>query len=233
MSQQTLETLTFLDGEGSASSHQHELEIHGDTFWKVNDSSIEDYSRRADILGNPEGLKFLIQAQLGDRDDNVGLDIAAGTNAQALRDLLSSGVLRRAIATNFEDGRTKSVRRDRRLTHIAGDITKPQTWKKIIRKKQKIAPEGLALVMHRPMGGLQQLNPDTYRGAAHLLLDSLRPGGLMFSQIPRNLVGQPRRELCDSIERRSDVAGVIVSPPKPPRVHVDEADIYAVVIKKD
>ncbi len=60
---------------------------------------------RGQIFGDIRAVKFIIDAQIGGESDNVGLDIAAGSDARALRDLLDSGVLRLALATNYEDRR--------------------------------------------------------------------------------------------------------------------------------
>ncbi len=123
---------------------------------------------------------------------------------------------------------------DSRLAHIDGKLTDPATLAGVVDWKKRYAPRGFAIVMHRPIGGLQTLPFRTYRGASHLMLDLTRSGGLTFTQVPRNLVASPRvlTGLCASIRQRSDVAEVIVSPPKPPNTHVDWADLYAIILKR-
>jgi hypothetical protein len=69
--------------------------------------------------------------------------------------------------------------------------------------------------MHRPVGGLQFLRPCFYRGAAHLLLDMIRPGGVAFFQVPQALDGiiHPRefRDLHTSLRERGDIKDIIPS----------------------
>ncbi len=234
MSEVDYQVLEFLDGATPADKLRHRLEEQGDGLWSVNNSTIDDYSSRANFWGHPGGLKFIIDAQIGGESDNVGLDIAAGSDARALRDLLDSGVLRLALATNYEDRRPDAVINDSRLAHIDGKLTDPATLAGVVDWKKRHAPRGFAIVMHRPIGGLQTLPFRTYRGASHLMLDMTRSGGLTFTQVPRNLVASPRvlAGLCASIRQRSDVAEVIVSPPKPPYTHVDSADLYAIILKR-
>lgn len=89
--------------------------------------------------------------------------------------------------------------------------------------------------MHRPIGGLQELRPKVYRGAAHFLLDLIRPGGLMFTQVPRRLVevADEHRQTCESIRNRPDVLEVMTTSQRPHTTFgdIDENDLYAVILK--
>lgn len=220
------EVFSFLNGA-------RDPDLHHDDWWKVNNSSFRDYSRRAKLLGCRGGLRQIIDTQIVSGEDNVGLDIAAGAKARALRNLLDSGVLRSALATNYKDRRPRRIVKDSRLEHIDGDLTDPATWRKIVEWKNHNAPHGFTLAMHRPVGGLQHLPNEIYRGAAHLVVDLVKPGGLLFTQVPRNLASDQGAlvELCAEIQERPDVAEVITSPPKSPYAHIDKADLYAVVFK--
>lgn len=225
--------LTFLDAFPQDDPGWFSLKWHGDRSWAINNSSLRHYSRRANIDNDPDGLITFITDKIGTSEDNVALDVAAGSNPQALRDLLDSGVVGRALATNYQDRRPWAVRRDTRLDHIKGTLAQADTWRKIIDWQRDHAPDGLAIAMHRPVGGLQDLQPEVYRGAAHVLFDMVRPGGIMFTQVPRRLRNVPGQleELCGSLRERPDVGGIIHSAPRPRYAHVDESDTYAVIIK--
>ena len=224
---------SFLDGARDADDNDLSL-VSGSDAWYVNNSTFFDYARRASIFNQPDGLAKLVVRQIGTAEDNAGLDLAAGTTARAIRDLLDSGVLRHALATNYSDHRPENVVADDRLDHIAGNLTVPDTWEKIIDWTKVKAPDGLALVMHRPLAGLQSLPTKTYAGAANLMLDMIRPGGLMFTQIPRTLVAKPSElsVLCQDIRERPDIDRVHITPPRTKVTNNDERDLYAVVIKK-
>lgn len=226
--------LTFLDGADGAPAHRDIMSRLGEReFWRVNNSGIDDYSERARILGAPDTLKVIIAATLGYNEDSVGIDIAAGSDIRALRDLLDLHILRSAVATNFSDSRSRSAFGDLRVSHIDGDITVPDTWLQIGQWQERHTPEGFALAMHRPVGALQELPVHTYRGAAHFLLDRIKPGGLMFTQVPRTIVEDKREmlDLCRTINRRKDVVEVITSPQAAPGTPKDWADTYAVILK--
>lgn len=228
----------FLDNAQIGCYEHEQLKEHGDQKWLVNSSTFADYSRRANLLGRVSGLFDIINEQIGHSQDNVGIDIAAGSTPQALRDLLDCDLLSSALSTNFEDRRPRWIKRDARLDHIAGDLITPATWSRIAQWKDHNAPEGFALAMHRPVGGLQSLDARVYFGAAHMVLDMVRPNGLMFTQIPRGVSSSILPHLCASIRARSDVANVITSPPHrivTPSLYyenIDEYDKYAVIIKR-
>lgn len=227
--------LSFLDGVQEPRIAREYLAKKGDDAWDINDSTIHDYGRRANFFRDPEGLVRIIRSHIGFDTENVALDLGAGTHAQALRDLLDSGAVGRALATNYEDRRLVGPE-DPRLDRIAGDLTLPSTWRDIIEWQRLQASQGFNLVMHRPIAGLQKLPPRAYRGAAHLALDIAHPEGLMFTQVPRSIVEDPPQwdRLCRSIRNRPDVLRVIASPPRPAHVRywkTDESDAYALILK--
>ena len=96
------------------------------------------------------------------------------------------------------------------------------------------APEGLALVMHRPVGGLQELPLETYRGGAHFLLDLVRADGLMFTQVPRSLASDETSlaEVCAEIRQRKDVREIITNARPKFLYALDYSDLYAVIFKQ-
>lgn len=226
--------LQFLDGAGDAFAHQDDLHLVGDALWKVNNSSLADYAARASFYGDPGSLIEIIDDQIGQDEANAGLDIAAGSYARALRDLLDSGVIGRALATNYEDRRPLYVSRDERIGHVQGSLTEAGPWAGMRAWRDQHAPQGFALTMHRPVGGLQKLPYKTYFGAAHFILDMVRSHGMLFTQVPRSLVEDavPLSYLCASIRERPDVRDIIVSPPKPEGTFIDWADTYAVILKR-
>lgn len=226
--------LSFLDGAYQDYPNWYYMLVNGDHRWRVNNSTMQDYSRRAYIGGTVHGLEDIIVDRVGHSEDNVGLDLAAGSRAQALRDLLDSGVLGRALATNYQNRMPRRMRKRDDLDHIKGNLVKQETWRKIIDWQKRHAPEGFDLVMHRPVGGLQDLGPRTYHAAAHILLGTVKPGGMMFTQVPRRLVNLESSldRLCRDIRGREDVEGVITTGERPSkRLSNDESDLYAVILK--
>jgi hypothetical protein len=233
MSEVVSRDFMFLNGAAGLDIPIARLEELEEGKWSTTDSSIDDYSARANFLGRSDGLVEIIRRQLGDADDNVGLDIAAGANGRALRDLLDSGILRKALITNFADKRSDEVKHNDRLYHITGNLVLPQTWHEILDWQETFAPDGLSLIMHRPVGALQDLPNATYRGALHLLLDRTRLGGLLFTQIPRPLVRDTAAllNIRDTLRARSDVGRVIVrSTIRKDKPH--RTDTHVVIIKK-
>jgi len=51
------QVLNFLDGADNAPCHLRDLTYSGDRFWIVNDSSLRDYSDRANLFEGPLGLE--------------------------------------------------------------------------------------------------------------------------------------------------------------------------------
>jgi hypothetical protein len=208
--------------------------VYRDHNWSVNNSSLRDYSRRANMNGRIDGLIRMIEGRLGEGEDNVGLDLAAGSRPHALSNLLESGVLARALATNYADRRPRSLKRDPRLDHRKGNLLNPKTWQGIQAWQQQHAPEGFALAMHRPVGGLQDLPPDFYEGAAHAVLDMVGEDGMFFTQVPRILAAVPRHleRVCEGIQDRPDVEEVVRSLPRSKDMPVDERDPCVVIFKR-
>lgn len=209
------------------------LRKSGDGLWCVNNSDIKDYSRRARIFGRNSGLLEVLKTNLNQNDPGVGLDIAAGSLAVALRDLADMELIQSGLATNYEDRRSFRVAEDQRIGHVSGDITEQRTWDEIERWRQVHAPDGFSVAMHRPVGGLQDLPDFTYEGAVHAVLDMVQDEGVFFTQIPRTLVDNPRLlgPICKSIHDRPDVDRILSSGRPNWFAHVDESDSFAVIIK--
>jgi len=185
--------------------------------WRVNNSSLEDYFGPVKLDGHPEGVLGIIQRQIGDTEGNAGIDIAGGTNGVALQELLKMGLLENALVTNYRN-RPNWRARKAGIDYVRGNILLPKTWQKIIDWQEEQAPEGLALVMHRPDGGMQSLSTDFYEGVVHLLLDVVGPKGVMFTQVPQILRHRRPEELaaiCEGVKTRPDVEEILV--PKPPQ----------------
>ncbi len=226
--------LSFVDGATRDCDDEDFLVWAGDSGWRVNNSGMFDYSRRANINGEPSGLADVIEERIGYSRENVALDVAAGSDARALRDLMRLGIVGRALATNYKDKRPRSTKRVKGLDHIKGDLIERRPWEEMLAWAARYAPEGFDLVMHRPVGGLQRMNKEFYHGAGHLLLDMVKAGGLLFVQVPRPIADRPAAlvDLCQEVRGREDVEGVITTRRKPERGrNRDESDLYAVVFK--
>jgi hypothetical protein len=205
-------SLDFLDHHSTPDEWQVRVQTIGDT-WSVNNSNFDAYSAKANVFERPDGLKGLVQA-LPASENVVGLDLAAGSQAAALTDLLDRGVLTKALATNYDDLRSDELKVDERLSHIEGDLTGPDAWRKIIAWQRAEAPEGFSLIMHRPVGPLQNLSRELYHGATMLMLDMLKSGGILFAQVPRcfSQGGAPGlADICKDVRSRRDVVEVINS----------------------
>lgn len=203
---------SFLEGTEPSKANEAKLARNGDrASYGINGTSFDDYTVAANILEAPFGLQVVVAEAMRGHDENVGLDIAAGSDADALVDLLDDGLLTTGIATNYADERSPKVANDTRLKHISGSLLEDTTWRELLETVEDEAPDGLALVMHRPLGELQYLPPNTYRGAAHFLLDLIRPGGVMYAQVPAQLEINPRDmvDICTDIRARADVVDVL------------------------
>jgi hypothetical protein len=228
--------LSFLDRAQLDSRDFMHLARYGDTDWIINNSSINDYSSKAHFPDDSLTLGEAIRTRLGTSEANVGLDIVAGSNGTALQDLMRSGVLSKAIMTNYEDMRNAETVAIPELYQVEGDLTSTSTWQQIIALKQEHAPQGLAIAMHRPAGALQNLSPSIYRGATHLVLNMLGSGGLFFTQVPRSLIDPKWRNrhalerICREVEARDDVSEVVVSKPGTSEF-ADRRDTYAMIFK--
>ena len=104
-----------------------------------------------------------------------------------MHDLLDSGVLARAVVTNLGDRSSSQASDNSRLDYIAGSLLLREPWDKMRSWQQANAPDGLGLILHRPFGGLQNLDAVMYRRAANRVLSMLRPGGVLFAQVPRRI----------------------------------------------
>jgi hypothetical protein len=219
--------------------------VIGDRSWGINDTPFRQYTADAVFPHYPGGLEDIIQERIGYSDTNVGLDLAGGSQGRALRDLIKDGILTKGLVTNLEDLRTHNTKSDTRLNHIAGDLAIRQTWEDIIDWQAVHAPDGLSLIMHRPMGGLQHFSQSTYRRAAHTLVDMLRPGGIFFTQVPRysdpSRHSQPIRydqltrpniekTICQELLARPDIEQIISTEPatlRPGKPH------FSIIIKNN
>lgn len=201
-----------------------------DTSWPVNNSTFRDYVGDVRLPDHyPDGLEDIIEEALLAGDHNVGLDIAGGSQAVALRDLIDRGLLDKGLVTNLEDLRSPDTKADTRIDHIAGDLALRQTWDGIIQWKTSNAPDGLALILYRPYGGLQGFPAHVYDRAAHTLLDMVRPGGMFFAQVPESLHSPKDRLLAAyrGLVKRPDVREII-----PSTQPVEEGEpTYSLIIK--
>lgn len=213
--------LSFLEGAKEDSWYTDATVPRDKVVWFTDDSDLESYDLDLSFPDNPEGLSGILLDTIGRNRDNVGIDIAGGTNGVALQDLLKDGILGTAILTNYVDSRSEETREIEELHHVDGDLVDRSTWEKILEKQKELAPEGLDLVMHRPVGGVQTLATDVYKGATNLLIDITKPGGVLFLQIPEALIHDDRSgtgqlnvgldEVCASIADRNDIDRIIRS----------------------
>lgn len=207
------------------------LGIEGDSVWRVNNSTIEEYAQDAQFPSYPFGLLGILESATHPEQQNVGMDLAGGSQAVALRNLLDSGVLTKGLVTNYEDLRTPATKADTRIDHIAGDLADTQTWQSIIEWQNTNAPDGLSLIMHQPYRGLQNFIPSVYARGAHLLLDMLKPGGVFYTQVPSAL--HQRTSDLSAVYRdlrtRPDVREIIPSTRSP---YEEGRNIYGIIIKE-
>ncbi len=224
------ERLAFLDYAVDETFDDETVDSKEARGWGTNNSDFEAYCVDLALPDNPEGLGGIIEAQIGRSKNSVGVDLAGGSEAVALRDLLRQGFLGKALVTNYSDKPTDD---DPRLYHIEGDLASRSTWANILGWQKEHAADGLDLVMHRPVGGLQNFQPFVYTSAANLLLDMIRPGGVMFCQIPRSLTrtrGQiGLNVVCSQITEREDLDRIVPSFVYP--VH-EEKKLDSVIITK-
>lgn len=189
-----------------------------DNFWNANNSNLNRYSSRLFGRANTEALSgFLIQ-RIGKEKTNVGLDIAGGSNGVAMRALLRKGVLGEAAVTNLEDRRGFLARHNRHLHHIGGNLLLRSTWDTMSEWREEHAPDGLALVTHLPDGGLQELDPNWYGQALDTVIEWVRPGGLIITQVPSVLAPEhaptaPQlQEIGEQLNARDNIASITVLP---------------------
>ena len=154
-----------------------------DLEWLANDNNLESYS--IEMFGGKHELAKLLELRIGKNHGNVGIDICGGSNGEALQGLLSLGILDKALVTNANDLRFEQTKSRSDLYHLAGNLLLRPTWDEMHEWQEEYAPSGLALILHRPVGALQNLDPKFYERAATELVDMLQPGGVMIAQVPR------------------------------------------------
>jgi hypothetical protein len=181
--------------------------------WQANDASFSDYCTMASMTGLPD-VSRLVRQRLGSFTTNVGLDIAGGTNGVAIQELIADGAIDTGIVTNLLDKRGDEARNVDGLLHIEGDILKEETWHKLfVTLSEASEGAGPSLIMHRPCAALQYLSPHFYEGSFNLLFDWLRPGGVMFAQVPLifSTSANNLQKFCGYVQTRDDIAELQVS----------------------
>lgn len=202
----------------------------GDNAWRKNNSSFEEYMEDAPFPSHYAGLIGIIDDAIRYDRSNVGMDLAGGSQGVALRDLLDEGLISKGLVTNYQDLRTPATKADKRVDHIAGDLAEIGTWHNIIQWQSQHAPDGFALIMHRPFGALQGFAPHVYTRAAHTLLAMLRPGGVLFTQVPKIFHAQSQ-ELCTTyrnLRASPEVAKIIPSVRSP---YSEGRNIFGAILK--
>ncbi len=183
LAQQAQPPLHFLDGVKQTPLEAEFLDECGDGEWTVNDSGLSSYFFNVQFPGYSRGPSAVTE-RIGKHSTNIAMDLAGGSNGAALQDLISIGAIGRGLLTNFEDRRCPATRDNPLLDHIAGNLTHQDTWERIIEWANTNTRGGFDLILHRPVGGLQYLPTKFYSGCAQLLVDLLKPGGVMFCQVP-------------------------------------------------
>lgn len=176
-------SLSFLDGIKQTPLEAGFLEECGDGEWIVNDSGLSSYFFNVRFPGHNRGPSAVTE-RIGRNATNVALDLAGGSNGAALQDLITIGAIGKGLLTNYQDMRCPATRENPLLDHIEGDLTHRLTWERIIEWAKLNTLGGFDLILHRPMGGLQYLPTSFYSGGAQLLVELLKPGGVLFCQIP-------------------------------------------------
>lgn len=161
----------------------------GDDKWEINDSGVEDYAKDVNFpeFGGFNAMPRILDEFIDAEADNIAIDIAGGANGVALQQLISAGLIAKGLVTNLEDTRNLRARASSQLSHIAGDLCEFPTWAKIVNWARINAPEGVDLILSRPRGALQHLPIGTYGGATVAFLEMLKPGGILYAQIPWSL----------------------------------------------
>ena len=171
--------------------------------WGTNDSNFTDYCEYA-----PLGTREIIESRLAGLASKAAIDIAGGTNGMAIQQLLRDGLIDTGLVTNYRDLRDDALE-EMRMDHVDGDILRKETWLRILEWQRERAPDGFSLVLHRPVGGLQKLEPKIYKGALNLLLSRTRPSGALLTQIPDKLDHTEQGErLCSELAARTDIEAV-------------------------
>jgi hypothetical protein len=180
--------------------------------WSVDDSSFNSY---VDLVRFQRGFaKDLILERIDNDSTNVVLDIAGGSNGVAVRNLIDSELFGEGIFTNYVDNRSEETRQSN-VGFVAGDLRTSETWEALLSWQQYHAPDGFALVLHRPAGGLQDLCDDDYIKYTRTIMSMIKPGGLFYSQVPSHPL-RPRSEsslqtIREGIRSIEGVVGIEVS----------------------
>jgi len=175
-------------------------------YWTVDDSSFTSYTELV-MFQDGSALSHIL-ARVGKHAVNSALDIAGGSNGRAVRDLIDTGIASSGVYTNMIDNRTLPTRSDVKL--VIGDLISCRTWDEIKSSQQEVSPDGFAIALHRPYGGLQGLSTRQYIKGATKVVDMLRPGGVFYSQIPTTYAYDTRNEsmiseIFDKISMHPDV----------------------------
>jgi hypothetical protein len=208
-----LDRLSFLCGEQLDYADDDHLRSKGDN-WKFTNSSLDQY----DLDAGMDGLLIrVIGSCIGQHSQRAGLEIAAGADGIALQQLLRLGLLEHALMTNYTDMRSTDTQELDSLDQVTGNILDPEVWAQVVAWQKEHAPDGLSYVAHRPGRILQNQSAQFYGGATQLLLDIMRPGSVLFTQIPTSLVDSQEgraelRQLCQVIRSRDDVVAVHIFP---------------------
>jgi hypothetical protein len=172
--------------------------------WGVNNSDFSNYCAYAPRHYDYEKI---ITSRLAGLATRTAIDIAGGVNGRAIQELIDEGLVDQGVVTNMKDRRVDYGLASG-VDHIEGNICLADTWQKIIDWQHEKAPEGFSLVMHRPVGALQELPAEFYAGALRFLLQRIQPGGMLFSQIPAVLSftdNDSKKALCEELFTREDI----------------------------
>jgi hypothetical protein len=202
MSVQERDVLAFVDGVTNP-DFEKPGGIPLNDSWGTHGSSFTRYCERSAASA---AMREKIISGMATFSTCAALDIAGGSNGDALKELLSVGVIDKGLVTNYLDKREDDTRAIANLDHVDGDILSRDSWHDIEKWQTKEAPEGFGLVLHSPARALQSLTPVFfYQGAVHWLLDRTRSGGILFSKIPEALSNSDACEdVHDSILERGD-----------------------------
>ncbi len=226
-------SLEFLDGAKEPLGHRLSLWIRKDWgTWQIIDSSFNDYVARIATVREKIPVKTIIATHLEESENRVGLDIAGGVSGRALRQLVNRGLLDKGLVTNYDDNRSFSEKQDSRLGHVDGNLTNANTWQRILDWQRQNAPEGFGFVMHRPVGGLQELQPEFYAGATCLVLDMMSSSGMFYTQIPESLVTNnvAKKKVWRELKSRGDIAAAWLATTDGGKMHSNNA--HALIIKR-
>lgn len=134
----------------------------------------------------PTTIIDLIRSSLGRAPSY--LDIAAGPNGKAARDVLQEFSPTRALFTTLHDLRDINQEAPAGLDFLSGDLCSIVAWQGIEKWQVQHAPDGIGVTTFRPVSFLQDLPLAYYKGAFNWLLDHTAPGGLLVVQTPNKVI---------------------------------------------